>query len=803
MTTTVRAPKPKAPKADVPKATSNRRRAPANASKAPALASELEARLAILDEIGQAMAAQADFDSMVELVGNRLTEIFKATDFYIALYDRPSNVVSFPYELDNGERVHGEPIEFGQGLTSTIITTRRPLRLNTQKEQDEQGGFMAVYAEGHRENATQSWLGAPIVAGTDAVGVIAIGDRTANRYTAGDEALFSTIGATLGVSLRNAQLLAETTQRNAELAVINEIGEALAKQQDFASITEAVGERIRSIFNVSTVVIAELDEGTQEFIPHYAVDQGERLDVPRGPVRGLSGEVIRTRKPLRLGTLEEAEDHGAAQVGTKFDAESWLGVPVFAGDRIYGVIFIDRMPRYAFSDADERLLATIASNMGVALENARLFDETKHLLTETEQRASELAIINEIGSALAEQLDFQAIIELVGDRLTAMFDAESLYIAMYDRSSNLITYPYEIEMGNRLHRDPVDFGSGLATRVLTDGQSLRFGTVKEQAESAPFFVQPTYQEDAEELGPLSESWLGVPIFAGKLAIGVVVLGDNARDKYTEADERLVSTVASSMGVALENARLFDETKHLLTETEQRNAELAVINEISEALARQLDFQAIIDAVGEKISQIFTVTTAGISLFDAHSEMFEMRYITNQGQRLAQPPRAPINGLTRPMVMEKRAVRLGTTAESDAMGAVVYGTNEAESFLGVPILAGDRALGVITIERNPKNAFDEADERLLTTIASSLGVALENARLFDETKHLLAETDARAGELAIINEIGSALAEKLDFQAIIELVGERVGDILGNPDVSIALYDPARNKVAIAYSVEDG
>ena len=54
----------------------------------------------------------------------------------------------------------------------------------------------------------------------------------------------------------------------------------------------------------------------------------------------------------------------------------------------------------------------------------------------------------------------------------------------------------------------------------------------------------------------------------------------------------------------------------------------------------------------------------------------------------------------------------------------------------------------------------------------MGVALENARLFDETKRLLAETDQRAAELALINEIGSALAAQLDFEAIIELVGER-------------------------------
>ena len=102
-----------------------------------------------------------------------------------------------------------------------------------------------------------------------------------------------------------------------------------------------------------------------------------------------------------------------------------------------------------------------------------------------------------------------------------------------------------------------------------------------------------------------------------------------------------------------------------------------------------------------------------------------------------------------------------------------GGSPTESFLGVPIVAGDRVIGVIAMERLELDAYTEADERLLSTLASSMGVALENARLFGETKRLLAESDQRAAELAVVNEIGTALAKQLEFDAIIELVGERV------------------------------
>ena len=96
----------------------------------------------------------------------------------------------------------------------------------------------------------------------------------------------------------------------------------------------------------------------------------------------------------------------------------------------------------------------------------------------------------------------------------------------------------------------------------------------------------------------------------------------------------------------------------------------------------------------------------------------------------------------------------------------------ESWIGVPIFSGERVMGVLAMESAEADAYDEADERLLTTVASSMGVALENARLFDETKRLLAETDARAKELAVVNEVQRGLAEQLDMQAMYDLVGRQ-------------------------------
>ena len=98
---------------------------------------------------------------------------------------------------------------------------------------------------------------------------------------------------------------------------------------------------------------------------------------------------------------------------------------------------------------------------------------------------------------------------------------------------------------------------------------------------------------------------GAAIVVGDRRVGTIAMENHEREyAFGESEVRLLTTIASSMGVALQSARLFDETQRLLKETEQRNAELAVINSIQQGMAGSLDFQGIVDLVGDKLRQVF-------------------------------------------------------------------------------------------------------------------------------------------------------------------------------------------------------
>ena len=234
-----------------------------------------------------------------------------------------------------------------------------------------------------------------------------------------------------------------------------------------------------------------------------------------------------------------------------------------------------------------RRMTSTASNESRALE-----DRVAALEADLAQRRAELAILSDVGEALAKQLDLTAIAELVGERLHETFPGVGLYVALYDAATNMISFPYEVDIaaGRRYHTDSFPADSGMTAAVIR-ARTPKLIRTADEAERAGAIITGRTR---------TESWLGVPLLAGDDVIGVFALESDKPHAFDADDVRLVSTLASTTAAALRNARLFDEEKRLLGETEQRNAELAVINEIAAALAKQVDFQSTIDAVGDRI-----------------------------------------------------------------------------------------------------------------------------------------------------------------------------------------------------------
>jgi GAF domain-containing protein len=614
----------------------------------------------------------------------------------------------------------------------------------------------------------------------------------------------------MSVALENARLfdqtqrlLEETEQRNTELAVINSIQQGMA---GVARLSRHHRSRRRQ---------APRSPSHQRHGHPLARSQNEGRPLPlRVPARtshfsgiaydsrGRSGvEDEATHQPLVYNTPAEMAADGRPAIEGTDSSLSCVFVPILGGDRMLGGIVVENYEREnAFSAADVRLLSTVAASMGVALENARLFDETQRLLEETEQRNAELAVINSIQQGMAAELDFRAIVDLVGDKLREVFETGDMGVWSYDEKAR--SHPSSLRLRARHPSSgqpwPVKPGSAV-DRILNRREVLVAGNHAEQ-DALGFELVPGTDR--------SHSVAGVPIVGGDRVVGGIVLENHEREHaFAEPDVRLLTTVAASMGVALENARLFDETQRLFKAESQRAAELAVINSIQQGMAEKLEFQSIIDLVGDKLRAVFGTGDIGISWWDEKENVVHYLYAFEHGVRLDIPPTPVRPGGPLERTLRNRQMLLANTREEQkaiGLGAPAPGTDPSFAVVRVPIVGSDRVLGTIQLENYEReHAFGDSEIRLLTTVAASMGVALENARLFDETQRLFKESEQRAAELAIINSVQQGLAAELDFQAIIDLVGDKIAEIFGTQGMSIALHDPQTNLLTMPYFLELG
>jgi PAS domain S-box-containing protein len=504
---------------------------------------------AALYRIAETASAARDLQEFYPAIHEIVAALMYGENFFIALFDDERGMINFPYyrdavDVDIPDPHVWEPFGIGNasGLTAFVLRTGQPQHVPIARHEQlvASGDIAMVGVEG------VDWLGVPLRADERTLGALVVQTYEPDQvYTDAELQLLTFVGQHIASALSRVRASAEVRQRVAELAIVNEVGQALAKQLDFDAIMAAVGERAAEALGADGLSIAMFDapSGTIRFL--YWIDHGVRNRDLEGMVLDdiLTARIIETGQAIRVGTAEEA-----AAIGAPFKiegTESYLGVPIPAGDRAIGVIAIGTDQRYAYREDDERLLSTLATNMGVALDNARLFEETKRLLTEADARAAELETVNRVGHALARQLELESLIELVGEQMGSVFDADIVFVALLDQATNLIEFPYYSEDGRRLPQEPLQFGQGLTSRILQTREPLILNS-DEQFE----------QIGTRGIGKVAQSWLGVPILTGDEAIGVIsVQSSTQAGRFDDDDARLLSTLAASVGVAIRNARL--------------------------------------------------------------------------------------------------------------------------------------------------------------------------------------------------------------------------------------------------------
>jgi signal transduction histidine kinase len=703
-------------------------------------------------------------------------ELMYARNLIIALYDEESGLLSFPYFADEkDEPFPTQPLESFHGLTSYVIRTGKSIK-HGWDQYNELIANKEVELEG---TPNVDNIGAPLISEGKIRGAIFVQSYTEGvYYTDKDEEVLSFVAQHIATALSRRHALEAERQRTAELAILYSVSVEVAKSLDVNTLTRLVGDKMRDIFGADSSQIMLLDKETNLIHVEYEYDRNEGgyIDYvepfPLGT--GLSSKVITTGEPLLLNTLDEELTHGAyfppeiIEQGTGSFGQSWVGVPIMAQDQVLGLMALADSQPHAFNENHLHLLQTLSSAIGAVLENVRLFSEAQRLFQAEQQRAAELAIINSVQAGLASQLDIQAIYELVGEKIRDIFDANTVVLATFDLDKNLMYRHYTIERGERFYFEPMPIPN-LWLNIVRNGQPLMIN------DHLLDFVQQVDPDFMIPGGEVPKCAVTVPIRIQGKPYGVISLQNVDRENaFSQSDLHLLETLANSLSVALENARLFDETQRLFQQEQQRAAELAVVNTVSSALASELDLGTLIQLVGEQTRYIFNADIAYVALLDETGSTINFPY--TYGEEL-QPVRFG-EGLCSKIIQSNQPLLINEEMGRQVMelGTTMVG-REARSFLGVPIMVSGKAEGVLSVENcSEEGMFSQDDVRLLSTIAANVGTAINNAKLFQEAQksQAYAEQANSAKSVFLANmshELRTPLNAIIGFTRIVRRKGE--------------------------------
>jgi signal transduction histidine kinase/DNA-binding response OmpR family regulator/tetratricopeptide (TPR) repeat protein len=387
-----------------------------------------------------------------------------------------------------------------------------------------------------------------------------------------------------------------------------------------------------------------------------------------------------------------------------------------------------------------------------------------------------------VGVRLNAQREVEDLPAFILNEVVELCGAERLALVLYDESGVRHTTAYHL---------PFPPYAALARKAIPAPDPVVF-----EQEMEPFLkqVEQTRQgllihlpQDVDDID--QKSIICVPLIARGRLLGQLYADLSGHfGRFDPSDQDLLTALANQSAVAVENAawartlerRVEERTAALKAANaslEQHAVEMETVNRIGQAISAQLDLDALIALVGEQVRQTFAADIAYLALLDPHSAMIQFPYL--YGEEVTPSPLG--SGIVSHILQTRQALLLNRTEQFATLGIKMVGT-ESKSFLGVPILIGGQAMGIISVQSvNQENCFDEKDLHLLSTIAANVSAAIQNAQLYREIQR-------RADEMSVLAQIGSDIASIHDLEPVLERIVTCASNVLHIRDAAVYLLE---------------
>ncbi len=722
-----------------------------------------------LQEIARVVGSTLDLKEVTDRLLDQLEQLisFDLAAIHLLQGEMREIVGGRGVDMENMRRwLEKQPPASQDPLLAEVIQTRAPVVIADTRVDPR-----------WKRRSARSAMAVPMILEEEIIGFLLIDHHQPYMYNEETAALANAVATQAAVAVQNARLFEEARRTAKQMQALYETGRALSATLEEEQVIRAILETVYRLMDCEFAIVSLVDEsagtigfrhgiwgGNFDLYPEW-VDQAQYpLDYP-----DIVADVYRTG---RTEILTGWDDRFNREIWEKYGHERYLRVfmPIRFQDRNIGVLEVswDRGRKDRVTEEELRLLSTLVDQTAIAIQNARLYSEAR-------ERAMEQEGLARIAALAVSTLDLEPLLEGLLREAMPLVESEGAALVLYDEEARRLRVQLTLLQGEFLPetRDweiPMD-APGMEQSIFARG-GVYYSNL---GLSDPNLI-PAYLPYMERLGV--RNFCGVALRVRDQSIGELYFVNRARG-FGRDEVRLAQAIAGYIANALANASLFREAR-------LRAEELAVLNELGQALTAQLDVQQVLEEAYRGASRLLDTTNFYIAFYDLQQEMVSFPLDIEENERRPYRERPFANGLTEYIIRSRKPVLIeeDLPARLQEMGVDQIGRT-AQSWLGVPLMVGDQVLGVMTVQSyTTPRAYDRHDQDLFTAIASQVAIALQNARLFEQTRQTLAET-------AALYQAARAISEATSVEGIVRGAAE-VARLLGFTACSLAvatLTDP--------------
>src|SRR6266404_6251558 len=623
------------------------------------------------------------------------------------------------------------------------------------------------------------------------VGIFTLIRKEVRPFTDKQIALVQSFAAQAQIAMKNARLFNETREALERQTATADILKVIASSpSDVQPVFEASAERSNRLVEALSTAVYSLVDDTQHLMAFTRkdpeADAALQALFPRPLAAFPWGEQIRNGEMVHIPDteVELSARPSFLEMARKRGFRSFLLVPLLRDRTPIGLISVTRAQPGMFAAHHIQLLQTFADQAVIAIENTRLFNETREAL---ERQTATADILKVIASSPADvQPVFEAIAtsanRLIGGFSTAVF-------RFVDGMTHLVAF-------TRTHQAADDVLKSAFPRRLADFPPFEWVREGEVAQIADAEILPDDVRDITRARGY-RSVLFSPLMSKGTPIGLISVTRVEAGSFAPHHVQLLQTFADQAVIAIDNVRLFDEvqarTEDLRESLQQQTATADVLKVISRSA---FDLQTVLDTLTESAARLCNADMAAMTRQGADGGLY---YATNYNLpadwlSFAPKPRPERGSAVGRALLATKALQIADVladpeyAYPELQKAVGYRT-----LLAVPLLRLGQPIGVLFLARKTVEPFTDKQIELVSTFADQAVIAIENVRLFEEVQTRTRELSQSVEELRALGEVSQAVNSTVDLETVLTTIVAKATQLSRTEAGAIYVFDNANQE----------